>query len=144
MAKQKIRYRAGDVFKVPSSSGATYIGQVVDDTKPDIGAAFCYFYGKDGDVSSTNIISASFVTPDLIERGAWEITGYQVVPDHPARRKLVDARENAFVGAVVVGSGLVAEYLDTFYGVIDEHHWPDPRYFRRFFLSYPDDPRKAG
>lgn len=138
MAKRKIKYKVGDVFEAPSLSGATYIGQVVDDTKSEIGAIFCYFYGESGDLSSNNIISASLVTPDLIERGVWRIIGNEAVPKAAAIRKLHEAKGNGFVGSVVIGSGLVTEYIDTFYGVMDEQSWPDLMYVKRFFLSYPD------
>lgn len=147
MARKRIRYSVGDVFVIPSSSGAEYFVQIVADTKMEIGAPFCYVYSRDaiiggcgnGDLRAADVLSASFITPELIESGYWKMLANKPVPVHVAVERLNAARNCGFVGSIIVGGGLVPDYLDTFYGAISNDHWPDPSYVYRFFLKKPAD-----
>jgi len=146
MASKKVKYRVGDVFLIPSSRYGCYVGQVAVDIASEIGALFCFIFDKKVshedeceylDLKCSDIISANLITPELIKHGVWKVCRNMPVPMHPALHELEIARRHGFVGSRVVGSGLVAEYLDTFYGVIDVNRWPDPKYVWRFFLAHP-------
>jgi hypothetical protein len=144
--RKRVKYKVGDVFLIPSSGKGFYVGQVAADTAAEIGGAFCFIY--DGSMSPDNgyeslaldaskIISASLITPELIKSGEWRICANKPVPSHVAMQKLEHIRKNGFVGSALVGGGLIPEYLDTFYGVVDVDQWPDPSYVYRFFLVSP-------
>ena len=141
--RKKKRYQVGDVFLIPSSGGGYYVGQVAVDTKAEIGAPFCYLFDKDVskeddfeklDLSASKIISAAFITPELIEHSHWEIFANKPVSVHSALSDVTAFRNKNFIGAVIRGASLVAEYLDTYYGVISESVWPDPDYVLKFFM----------
>jgi hypothetical protein len=148
--QRKIKYKVGDVFHVPSLDGGCYLGQVAVDKKQEIGAIFCFFYdGKfrcdqncaPTELKPSEIISAVLITPEALERQLWKICANSPIPDHPKLKLLPALREKNFVGAVIVGSGLVEKYLDTYFGLVEESFWPDLNYVRRFFLDF--DARKA-
>lgn len=152
MARKRVKYKVGDVFLIPSSKEGFYVGQVAADTTKEIGAPFCFIYGKsvfsdnecmDLTLDTLQIISASLITPELIKFGEWKICANRPVPPHAAMQNLEQARTNLFVGSRIVGGGLVPEYLDTFYGIVDVNQWPDPKYVYRFFLVSPPA-HKAG
>jgi len=146
MPKKKIAFREGDIFLIPSCTGGFYVGQVAKDTTREAGVPFCYIY--DGRLTeekpvlheplkAENVISAAFITHELIIYGAWRIIGNENVPDHDAAKVIPQLRKQGFVGLVVVGGGLVAKYLDTFHGHIAQEQWPDISYVTKFFLSKP-------
>ncbi|MGS0998318.1 hypothetical protein [Rhodanobacter sp. UC4451_H18] len=143
MIRRKIKYKEGDVFFIPSSKEGFYVGQIAVDTTGEIGAPFCYIF--DGNVpndyaceaialDSSRVISANLITPELLKYGVWKICENRPVPAHIAMRDLKRARENGFVGSSIIGAGLATKYLDTFYGVMDLNHWPDPSFVQKFFL----------
>ncbi|WP_147269715.1 Imm26 family immunity protein [Rhodanobacter denitrificans] len=143
MIRKRVKYKVGDVFLIPSSKNGFYVGQVAADTTAEIGAPFCFIYDENAlsdngcenlTLDTSQIISASLITPELIKFGEWKVCANKPVPSHVAMQKLEQARKNGFVGSKVVGGGLVAEYLDTFYGIVDVDQWPDPNYVYRFFL----------
>lgn len=140
------KYKEGDVFLIPSSGGGFYAGQVAIDTKAEIGAPFCYIFdGKVNDeqtcqdfiTSSPEIISASLITAELIEFQQWQTCANMDVARNPALEKVNALREREFVGAVITGAGLVADFVDTYYGIIESSRWPDPQRVFSFFLGPP-------
>ena len=145
---KKIKYKVGDVFLIPSSREGFNLGQVALDTTMEIGAPFCFFYEKDFltlepedyenlDLKISDIVSAALITAELIKYQQWRICGNRPVPTHEALKQIETLRERRYVGAVITGGGLVADYLDTFYGVKSTTDWPDPNYVYSFFLNPP-------
>lgn len=143
---KKIKYKEGDVFLIPSSGGGFYVGQIASDTKSEIGALYCYLFNEriDGEegcgqtaVAASDVISASFITPELIEYQQWKICSNKSVSPHPALRQIDELRRQGFVGARIVGAGNVSDYLDTYHGVMSASRWPDPSYVFSFFLKPP-------
>lgn len=143
---KKIKYKEGDVFLIPSSGGGFYVGQIGSDMKLEIGAIFCYLFNgriydeKDcgqAKMTTTDVISASLITSELIEYQQWKICCNRPVPPHPALEQMDELRQQGFVGARVVGAGNVSDYMDTYHGIMSASRWPDPNYVFSFFLKPP-------
>lgn len=132
VAKRKIKYTAGDVFIVPSRDGRFFVGQIIVDGYSDIGAVLCYFFdlkvdsdaGENTlDLSSKKIISAALITPEMIQRGYWKITANYSIVKSDHEKLYWSLKENNFVGSRVNGGGLIADKLDTYYGLLEESYW---------------------
>ena len=140
---KKVSYSAGDLFLVPSCQGGFYIGQIVVDARLEIGANFCFLTRKKVEeehdcknvvIESGDVISAMLITPELIDYGSWKLCGNRDIPKHEAENILAGLRKKSYVGAAVIGAGLVAKYLDTYFGLISDSYWPDPAYVYENFL----------
>ncbi len=146
MARRKAKWSEGSVFLVPQSDGLCSVGHVLKLTPGALNSAVCAFYdirvrpgaGVSGDeLSADKLISIQFTTPDLLNSGVWALV-IQCAPKHLERMTRLPALEKAhFVGAVVVGSGNVMEFLDAFYGLRAWDDYADPAYFDKLLLT-PD------
>lgn len=147
MAKRKIRYSEGDVFLVPSRDGKFFVGQIIVDGDSDIGALFCYFFDLKvaideaqniSDLSSEKIISAILITPEMIQRGYWTIIANCPVVKSVHEKLYWRLKENNFVGSRVNGGGLIADKLDTYYGLLEESYWARLDMVYEAFLVPPE------
>jgi hypothetical protein len=144
MTRAKKAFQAEDLVCIPSEKGMFYLGHVAEDVREEIGAVLLVVYDIAAstqeelskiDPARLSVISMSLVTPELLERGVWKVIDRGMRLDYPYREMLRVLRENQFVGAVIIGAGLAAEYLDTYYGYMDASIWPDLNYVRDFFES---------
>jgi len=114
MARRRAKWSEGSVFLVPQSDGLCSVGQVLKLTPGALNSVICAFYDirvKPGaavsvdDLSSDELVSMQFTTPDLLNSGIWALVA-QFAPKHLERMTWLPALEKAnFVGAVIKGSG---------------------------------------
>lgn len=145
MAK-KCELHNGDLFLVPSRSGRYFVGQLAEDLRKEVGVVLCdLFHGLHDetvarsslDLEKLTLISSALITPESLERAVWPIVGACEIQDRNRRLDVCALRSSAFVGATIVGSGLVADYLDTYHGVLPISTWANTESFNRFFLEPP-------
>lgn len=147
MAKRKQQWQIGDVFTVETLDGRYVIGQIVGQEKDILNSVSIAFYDLryDGDeLESENIdldpkkiFSLVFSTRDLLDSGKWKVIGNQSVPISDNERPYEQLRESGFIGANVVGSGNLEEFLNAFYALLPWDDWYDPNYLDTL-LSSPE------
>lgn len=151
MARRRAKWSEGSVFLVPQSDGLCSVGQVLKLTPGALNSVICAFYDirvKPGaavsadDLSADKLVSMQFTTPDLLNSGIWALVA-QFAPKHLERMTWLPALEKAdFVGAVVIGSGNIGEFLDAFYGLRAWDDYADPAYFGKLLLTQDKKPSR--
>jgi Immunity protein 26 len=133
MVKRKIKYREGDVFLVPSRDGDYYLGQVIIDASTDNGSCFCYFFEtkikrdrlvvENINLSSESLVSATLVTPEMIQRGYWPIVANVPKLIDEAEAQFCEWKKLNFINVWVTGGGLISDMMDTYFGLLEESYW---------------------
>ncbi len=138
MACRSVKWMEGSIFRVPQSDGVSSVGQVLRHVPEALNSVICSFHDRRipstisvaaDQLAAKELISIQFTTPDLLKSGIWELAGHgtpQGLDRMPGLRTLEDAN---FVGAKVVGSGIMMEFLDAFYGLRPWDDYADPKYF---------------
>jgi len=137
----------GAVFLVRLVDGTHGVGQILKVTKEAMNSVLCAFFDVrlEGDaddaiaaLDKTHLVSVQFVTPDLLRSGTWTIIGERApavaIEDYLPLRVL---ERNGFVGAKIVGSGNIAEFLSAYHALCPWDEWADPYYLDKLLVS-PD------
>jgi hypothetical protein len=148
--RKKVDWSVGDVFHIPLADGDVVLAQIVGRGGPLNSVTIAMFDVKckpSDAANAASFIEASrafavlFVTRDLLDIGVWPILGPKpiAIPDsfHPYEH----LREIRFVGAKVIGSAIINEFANAYYGLAPWDDWKDPRYLDGLLLSSAKKPR---
>jgi len=142
----------GAVFLVRLVDGTHGVGQVLKVTKEAMNSVLCAFFdirleGDAGDamlaldttrLDATHLVSVQFVTPDLLKKRTWPIVAERApavaIEDYVPLQAL---ERNGFVGAKIVGSGNIGEFLSAYHALCPWDEWADPHYLDKLLVS-PD------
>lgn len=134
MPRQKTN--VGDVFWVPLEDGSFSIGQIVE-VKPEVlNSITCAFYDLRSNVPNTDpvilndLVSVQFVTPDLFKSGKWRKQCNMPVNLSPKLLPYRSTESDGWVGAKVIGSGIINMFLSAFYGLRDWREMYDPNFYQ--------------
>lgn len=143
--KRKVEWRIGDVFLIPIGDGTHVTAQIIGREPSVLNSASIALF--DAHVAPNDppnavpdnecVFATLFVTRDLLDRGVWPVAG-----NHPVRVPLTclpyeDRRSTGFIGAKVIGSGIVQHFVAAYYGVEPWDQYKDPHYFDKLLLA-PD------
>jgi len=150
MAKRRQVWKVGDVFVVPTSDGQAVLGQVIAHEPEVLNSVSSAFFDvridRDnnwvGILPIQKIFSVLFVTRDLLDIGVWRVIGHQPVRVARDLFPYERLRDRGFVGAKVIGSGIVREFLDAYYGLTPWDAWKEPDYLDHLLIS-PDKKPKS-
>ncbi len=82
------------------------------------------------------VTSVQFVTPDLLKEGYWPICeNRQIVIDVEQYMPLMSLEATGYVGASIVGSGNIQEFLNAYYGLCPWDEWHDPKYLDKLLVD---------
>ena len=127
----------GDVFLVELVDGTFVVGQVIETRPVLMNSITCAFFDKrvasadeaDIPLVRSSVLSCQFVTRDAFNRGKWKRirTMPTAIPisDLPYR----DTEASGWIGAKVVGSGIIASFLNAYFGLGDWSEMKDPKYY---------------
>jgi hypothetical protein len=130
----------GDVFWVPIDGGDYVLGQIVEIEKDVLNSITCAFFNyrsteiKMASPKEKTPVSVQFVTKDLFSSGKWVrvLNEGVCIPDESLPYR--DAKENGWLGAKVIGSGIIAMFLAAYYGYREWHEMKDPQYYENLLL----------
>jgi hypothetical protein len=141
----------GDVFLVELRNGSFAIGQVLE-TRPILMNSFtCAFFDKrvsskeeiELPLSKDLILSCQFVTRDAFNRGKWKrvTNAASVIADAylPHREK----EQTGWIGAKVIGSGIMTGFLNAYFGLGDWTEMQDPKYYDGLLFNGRRPPTQA-
>lgn len=101
----------------------------------------CAFYNVRKDNPEKNIkefcapVAIQFVTKDLFTNGSWPRVGNEEVLVSENQLPYRDAQNNGWVGAKIIGSGIIRKFLSAFYGLRSWNEMHDPYYYEKLLLS---------
>jgi hypothetical protein len=127
----------GDVFLVPLSDGRFAVGQVLETRPVLMNSITCAFF--DTPVGGAEeaafplvraaVLSCQFVTRDAFVRGRWP----RVRRAKPSIQELDlpyrHTEASGWIGAKVVGSGIIVSFLNAYFGLGNWTEMKDPRYY---------------
>lgn len=137
-------WAVGDVFALPLEDGTSVVGQVV---------------GREGVLNSVSValfdrrcaadlireqvdglrldeaFAILFVTRELLDAGEWKVVGPRAVVVPPARQPYEHLRASGFVGAKVIGAGIVNEFAHAFFGLAPWDDWANRDYLDGLLLD---------
>jgi hypothetical protein len=149
--KKKCEWSVGDVFYIPLSDKDVVLGQIVgreaDVLNSVTVALFDVKCTPEDATAALPFIAASrafavlFTTRDLLDMGEWPVHGHKPVSIPKAQLPYEHLRHDTFIGAKVIGSGIVNEFVNAFYGLTPWDDWKDPTYLDGLLLSPAKKPR---
>ena len=137
----------GTLFAVPLRDSTYALGQVVGREPALIDSVTCAFYririaseplASTAQLpSSDDLIAVHFVTKDLLTKRVWKVIGKFPVALAPELFPHEDKRSRGWVGARVIGSGIIVHFLNAYFGLEPWFQMQDPHYFDHLLLR-PD------
>lgn len=138
---RKQPWKSGDCFLIPLKDGTFLIGQVLSAEPEALNSVGCALFDQRSDGQTlvqprlANLFSLLLTTRDLLDAGEWKILATFPV-EVPRKRFPFEAlRSSGFVGAKIIGSGIVAEFANAFCGLVPWDDWADPNYLDQFLLG---------
>jgi hypothetical protein len=148
--KKKVQWSVGDVFHIPLSDNDVVLAQLVGREaealnsitvalfdvrcKPtEIAAAVAF-------IDAGRAFSVLFTTRDLLDMGVWPVHGPKPISITNALMPYEHLRQSGWVGARVIGSGIVMDFVNAFYGLAPWDKYRDPGYFDGLLLTSAKKP----
>lgn len=135
----------GDVFLVPLSDGSWCAGQLLQITKKALNSCICAFFDvrllAESDIVNrplheANLFAVQFVTPESLKKALWPIVeNREVTIDLERYIPLDKLQQHGFVGAKIVGDGIIDDFLNAYYGLRTWDDFHDPNYFDKLLAS---------
>jgi hypothetical protein len=138
MAKQVAK--VGDVFWVPIEDGSYVLGQIIEIENEVLNSITCAFFNFRSDEAKVataddkSLISVQFVTKDLFNSGKWVRVANEDISVSEEYLPYRETKELGWVGAKVIGSGIIAMFLAAYYGIRDWDEMKDPQYYQNLLL----------
>ena len=150
--RKKQEWRVGDVFLVPNRDGLFTVGQIVAQERDVLNSVSSAFFDlrvtdppeldKYQLLPLDRLIAVLFVTRDLLDSGVWRVVGQRPIATTREELPFEHLRERGFVGAKVIGSAIVREFLDAYQGLTAWDDWQDPEYLDQLLISPDRKPKK--
>ena len=137
----------GSVFQVPLNDGSYGTGQVIAYEPQMLNSVSCIFSDlrlwSSGEIPTRSIIASLFTTHDLLTKGRWKIIGQAPISisrdDHPFEH----LRPQRWIGAKMIGSGIVEDFMNAWFGLHPWDDWADPCYLDRLLFRDRTRPDNA-
>jgi len=145
--------KVGDVFVVPLADGSKCIAQVLEIEPILMNSITCAFFdirsNEDSPetsnltLSEENTLSCQFVTRDLFNRGVWKRIGNRPPTIKESLYPYRETKGKGWVGAKVIGSGIVESFLNAYFGLGDWREMKDPDYYNKLLFKGRKGPKCA-
>ena len=138
-------WQVGDLFVVQTKDGKCVIGQIVGQETEVLNSASVAFFDRRSDsnspsfeigsISENEAFAVLFATRDQLDSGEWKVISHHRLLVSDKMRPYENLRNNGWVGAKVIGSANINEFLNAFYALCPWDDWKDPSYLDRFLIS---------
>ena len=151
MGRRRQAWSVGSVFTVALKDGQHALGQVIS-YEPEVlnSVGVALFDSRVptredalvGEPALANAFAILFATRDLLDSGVWQVSGDRAVAIPKRLFPYEHLRATGFIGARVIGSGIITEFLNAFYALAPWDDWHDPQYLDRLLLSPAKKPQR--
>jgi hypothetical protein len=136
--RKRQAWGVGTYFKVPLDDGSYACGQVISEVQT-LSGSVCIFFAHRFDhqlsvqeqLAWAEPIAALLVTKDLLDWSRWEVVGKGRIIDANRFFDLESFKKSKFVGARIIGSGIVEKLLNACFGLYPWDGFHDPTYLDR-------------
>ena len=143
--------KVGDVFTVPIADGTKSFGQVLEIEPIVMNSITCGFFDflfsekvpevDLHELSEKNLLSCQFVTRDLFNRGVWNRVGNKSPIITETLYPFRETKINGWIGAKVIGSGVVESFLKAYFGFGNWMEMKDPDYYNKLLIKGRSGPK---
>lgn len=148
--KPRVDWKLGDVFLIPVSDGTLAVAQIIGREPSVLNSVSIALFdrridasGDPGPLEYEHVYATLFVTRDLLDRGNWAVVGSHDVTVPQSAFPYEDRRSGGFVGAKVIGSGIVQHFVGAFFGAEAWDQYEDPEYFDKLLLAPSKKPKQV-
>lgn len=149
--KRRVDWKTGDVFLIPVSDGTHAVAQIIGREASVLNSVSIALFAcrmsesaaPSAPLECDEVYSTLFVTRDLLDRGVWPIVDHQPVSLPSKAFPYEDCRSKGYIGARVIGSGIVQHFVRAFFGVEPWNQYKDPEYFDNLLLSPGKKPERV-
>jgi hypothetical protein len=144
MAAKRQKWKIGSVFAVPTSDGRYLAGQIMGREEEVLNSVTIALFDEvrgsaeeigSADLSESHLFSMLFATRDLLDSGHWKIVGDRPVLLPKRLFPFEHTRASGFVGAKVIGSAIINEFVNAYLGLVPWDDWKDPTYLDKLLIS---------
>jgi hypothetical protein len=145
MPRQKIR--EGDIFEISLENAEKSFGQVLSLESEALNSVGLALW-QSSTLSHSEMIAKTpvavlLVTPDLLKNGVWRIIDNGAPVVTVSQRPYEGFRSKGWVGAKVVGSGIVVEFIRACAGLRSWNKWANPSYLDELLFTNVARPPRA-
>lgn len=149
--KKKQLWKVGDYFTIPLADGSFSIGQVVGQEKEALNSVICAFFTRhypdaphqlDQALVDQELVAVLFVTRDSLDSGDWKVifSGDTFPISH--YMDIAYLKASGFVGVRVIGSQIILDFMNAYYGFYSWDGYYEPDYFDKLLVSLDRKPSK--
>ena len=151
---RKMEWRSGDLFAIPASDSVSLLGQVIaHEPRAMNSVSICVFGLRVEDLAGVipsalpDPVSVVLTTRELLDSGRWRVVGAMPVA-LPRSDWPFEALRPGFVGAKIIGAGLVEQFAAVYCGFLPRDTFArNPDYFDRLLrpgVDWPADTKGLG
>jgi len=143
----------GNIFAIPLGDGTFAIGQVLAHEQGMLGAISCAFYGLRYKaipsldalpmLDETLLIASHFTGKDRLVGSHWTILGKLEPILSTDVYPYESQRVMGWAGAKMIGTAILEEFLQAYWGLAHWDNWGDPNYLDGVLLPGNKRPRSA-
>ena len=152
MAVHKQKWSIGDVFVIPTEDGKHVVGQLIGREAEVLNSVTVALFDERVDrpedaaraeLPESKVFSVLFATRDLLDSGDWRVVTNRPVEIPRRWFPSEDKRASGFVGAKVIGSGIINEFVNAYFCLVPWDDWKDLNYLDNLLLSPEKKPKNV-
>lgn len=146
MGKKKQTWGIGDVFVVALTDSRFAVGQIIGREAKILNSVSIALFdqaidsptdAETIDMSAERAFATLFATRDRLDSYGWRVVSNAPVRIPPNLFPYESLRRSGFIGAKVIGSGIIERFIRAYFGLEAWDPMLDPEYFDKLLLS-PD------
>jgi hypothetical protein len=144
MSAKRRKWNIGNAFAVPTCDGRYLAGQIIGREENVLNSVTIALFDEVrgsaeeigfADLGESQLFSTLFATRDLLDSGRWKIVGDRPVVLPKKLFPFEHRRASGFVGAKVIGSAIINEFVNAYLGLVPWDDWKDPTYLDKLLIS---------
>lgn len=145
MGKARKKWKAGDIFAIPLNDGRFSAGQVVGVESDMPESATIALFDKPVEYASresvcpelqgSTVYSSLFATVDHLQSGAWMCVCNEAIQTEVRPKDFYTHQASGWIGARVIGSAIISEFVNAYYGLAPWDNWHDPNFLDTLLWS---------
>lgn len=144
---RKPKWQEGDCFVIPLKDGTGLLAQILKREPKAMNSVSCALFdqrvhpGGINEPQMSRLFSTILTTHDLLNSGRWKVTHSAKISVPVDKFPYEFLREKSFVGARIIGSGIIEKFANAFCGLYEWDKWADPNYLDKLLISPEVKPR---
>lgn len=146
MPRARQKWTVGDVFTIATLDGKHVACQLVGREAEVLNSVSVAIFDQrfdapaeamGADLNEARAFAIVFTTRDLLDGGTWKVVAHRPVEVSPGSLPFEHTRASGWLGAEVIGSGIVVDFVNAYFGLAPWDDWHDPSFLDKLLVS-PD------